>query len=149
MKNYNPTRPLLKICQHKFMVYMAVLAFLIQTAESGVLASLFAYIGDTFNLTEDGEATIIFGGVQLLIGTLVIPASLILLPCLKRINCSDTNNVIISIIFRIIALLLYASTSYDEIEILYRNTAILFVASVFYGCVHIKFIKHSQNQSKQ
>eukprot|EP01084_Bolivina_argentea_P308083 532607_1 len=132
LKSYNPTRPLFKIFQHKFMIYMALISFVFQTVESGVIASLFAYVGDTFNLTEDGEATLIFGGIQLLMGTLVIPASLILLPCLQK-RCKETNIVIISCMFRVLAILAFAAISYEEIDIFYQNYFVLFTGAICYG----------------
>eukprot|EP01084_Bolivina_argentea_P261681 442327_1 len=128
----NPFKPLTLICHNQFIFYMSLITFFCSLVEAGVMSSLFAYIGHTLELHDDGKAAMVFGIYVSIISIVVVPVSVCLLPFLKRQNVHYAHIIVISLCFRICSLVLLAfvSLEFSYIEV---KEYILYASAVLHG----------------
>ena len=125
----NPFKYLKSVCKHKLIFYLSLLSLLMAIAESGVMANLFAYIGNEFALNEEGSSTLTYGIFAVLMSIAVILTAFFLAFFKQRYD--ELHIMIIAICIKICSLLLLSSISvYPPV---FRNYVVLYLSAFLYG----------------
>jgi len=125
----NPFKYLGKVCHYNLIFYLSLLSLLMAWAESGIMTSLFAYIGNEFGLERQGESSLVYAIFAFLMAVAVVLAGFMLLP-MKRLY-DELWIMIIAVSIKIASFTLLALISmYPAI---FNNYGVLYFSSILYG----------------
>jgi len=125
----NPIKYLGKVFQYKLIAYLSLLSFLMGLVETGIMTSLFSYIGNEFSLSSQGKSAMTYAIYAVLMALAVILAGFLIALFKKKYD--DIIIIVISISIKIAALLLLGFISL--IPLLFKNYIVLYVSAVLYG----------------
>lgn len=128
-RGLNPCRYLSAVCRHRLILHLSLLSLLMAWAESGVMASLFAFIGNEFGLERQGDSTLVFAVFALLMAAAVVLSGILLLP-LKR-HYDSLCIMVIAVSIKIAAFSLLAAVPMSPA--IFKNYGVLYLVATLYG----------------
>jgi len=129
----NPCKYMGKVTKFSLIFNVSMVALLMSIVESGVMTSLFAYIGNEFHLNEEGSSTVTYA-VFSIIASLALCLTGFLFVAFKRLY-DEINIMIIAICFKMVSLLLMASISMYPQD--FRNFIVLYLSSFVMGISYV------------
>jgi len=125
----NPFQYLGKICKFNLILYLSLLSLIMAIVESGIMASLFSYIGNEYKLHEQGSSTLVYGIFAVVMSIAVILTGFFL--ALFKKAYDELHIMVIAVCIKVTALLLLAMISLLPNQ--FRNYTVLYFAAFFYG----------------
>ena len=118
------------MCEYALVRWLSLLSLLMSAVDSGVLTSLFAYIGNEFALDEQGRSAEVYAVYAVLMAVAVVCTGA-LLPCLKLRRDDEIHIMLLAVAGKVLALALLASVSL--LPAVFRNMGVLYASAVCYG----------------
>eukprot|EP01084_Bolivina_argentea_P086614 156550_1 len=125
----NPFRYLAKVWKYNLIFYLSLLSLLMAIVEAGIMASLFAYIGNEFKLNRQGKSTMIYGIYAVCMSVAVIVAGILLAFLKKWYN--ELTIMVIAVVIKILSLCLMGAISL--FPLIFRNFVVLYSSAFLYG----------------
>eukprot|EP01084_Bolivina_argentea_P030308 56198_1 len=125
----NPFKYLKKVFVHNLIFYLSLLSLLMSIVESGIMSSLFAYIGNEFQLSKEGNSTMTYGIFAVTMSVAVILTGYFL--AIFKNFYDELNIMIIAICIKILSLLLLSFIS--MFPLIFKNYIVLYLSAFLYG----------------